>query len=334
MVIEAWWFENRQRSEDILQPDWFTPRTHCGVYLELDKEEPLRLTVRAFSRSVDFEREVEIRGTESREDYDLLVKDRAVVLKIFADGVCGLPEQISVRVRIGERVYGKEIKCEYSCIRGRTTDFEGNPFPAAVVFERKAFGGKIPCIGTWSDRNGNYSVVVPNGRYGAFYVEDHSYKISTLENWSWKMVVDRDERQDFKIGTGEVYGLSVWESPGVSNALFLYFRPMILPQIKTEKFDVTLDHEKREVVDIQPDLEKEDLRICIDDREVRIFSVQRIYETGIYEEGDYSLIAYVVQAEKPVLSRGKHTAVVEYETSGKYRSQSQGRTHFFVVSVL
>ena len=104
---------------------------------------------------------------------------------------------------------------------------------------------------------------------------------------------------------------------------------MILPQIKTEKFDVTLDHEKREVVDIQPDLEKEDLRICIDGREVRIFSVQRIYE-----EGDYSLIAYVVQAEKPVLSRGKHTAVVEYETSGKYRSQSQGRTHFFVDSVL
>ena len=97
-----------------------------------------------------------------------------------------------------------------------------NPFPAAVVFMRKAFGGNCPCIGCWSDKDGKYSVTVPNGLYCAFYVEDNSYKESTLENWSWRMFVDRDEVHDFKIGTGEVYGLSVWEDTGGRDILFTF----------------------------------------------------------------------------------------------------------------
>ena len=50
-----------------------------------------------------------------------------------------------------------------------------------------------------------------------------SGKKSSLENWSWKMCVDRDEIHNFKIGTGEVYGLSVREDTGGGNFLFMYF---------------------------------------------------------------------------------------------------------------
>lgn len=148
------------------------------------------------------------------------------------------------------------------------------------------------------------------------------------------MYVDRDEIHDFKIGTGEVYGLSVREDTGGGNFLFLYFRPMILPQIRMQEYMIKLNGIDRKVIDIQPDLEEKDLQIFIDKKKAKILSLQKIYETGRYNEGDYIIIAYVAQIEKPILAKGKHTVIVEYHTFGKYKSQSQGRTNFFVDSIL
>ena len=336
MMIDAWWFENKQKEEDILQPEWFTPRTHCGIYAEFKKIKfPFYLNVEMFcSKEKIYSRTIKIDEKQNSQQYDLMVKNNSVIIKIFSENIGVLPESIHVLIRMNDRVYKRQIKCKYSVIQGLTTDFNNNPFPAAVVFMRKAFGGNCPCIGCWSDKDGKYSVTVPNGLYCAFYVEDNSYKESTLENWSWRMFVDRDEVHDFKIGTGEVYGLSVWEDNGGRDILFIYFRPMILPQIRMQKYKIELNGVDREVIDIQPDLEKNDLRIYIDNEKVELLSLQKIYETGIYKEGDYTLIGYIVQVKKPVMATGKHMLIVEYETFGKYKSQSQGRTQFFVDTLL
>ena len=335
MIIQAWWFENKQKEEEILQPAWFYPKTHCGIYAEFQNPElPFCVVVQAFEKEQKiFEKVVDIVNEESAE-YDLLIKNDAVLIKIFADHVTGLPDTVRITIKIKDQVYEKRIRCKYSHIQGTITDFNGNPFPAAVVFMRKAFGGKRAYIGAWTDKEGRYSVIVPNGFYCAFYAEDNSYKVSTLENWSWRMCVDRDETLNFKIGTGEVYALSVREDFGGGNFLILYFRPMILPQIKMQEYKITLNGTDKKVTDIQPDLDKKDLKVLIDDKKAKVLSLQKIYETGIRDGKEYVLIAYIAQIEKPLLERGKHTVIVEYQTDGKYKTQSQGRTHYFVGDLL
>ena len=84
------------------------------------------------------------------------------------------------------------------------------------------------------------------------------------------MCVDRDEIHNFKIGTGEVYGLSVREDTGGGNFLFMYFRPMILPQIRMQEYTVNLNGKNRKVMDIQPDLEEKDLQVFIDNEKAKI----------------------------------------------------------------
>ena len=336
MNIESWWFENKQNRDEILQPDWFIPKTHCGVYIEFEKIElPFQIKIVTFCQKEKiFFKAFDITDAESTQEYDIFMKGNVCLVKVFAETIKGLPDNIAVTIKTNGKSYKKDIKCQYSIIKGSTTDFNGRAFPAAVVFQRRAFGGNYPYIGVWSDKAGKYSITVPNGEYCAYHVEDNSYKKSSLENWSWKMCVDRDEIHNFKIGTGEVYGLSVREDTGGGNFLFMYFRPMILPQIRMQEYTVNLNGKNRKVMDIQPDLEEKDLQVFIDNEKAKILSIQKIYETGRYNEGDYIVIAYVVQIKKPHLNRGKHTAIVEYQTTGKFVAQSQGRTNFFVNSIL
>ena len=356
MKIEAWWFNNTQKKKEILQPDWFTPKTHLGIYIEPQKIQfPIALNVIAYQNGlVTYTEKTEIcdenycekyktyenrqspktcedcEKYEKKKHYDVFIKNDRILIKLFPRRLCPLPDKLHIQLKIKNKTHKKDVKCLYSVIKGRTTDFDFNPFPAPVVFERKFFGGKTPYIGVWSDKDGYYSVTVPNGEYDAFYVDDNTYKVSTLENWSWKMTVDGNENHHFKIGTGEVYGLSVSEHTGGGNILFVYFRPMVLPEIRYEKYQISLNGKKREVTDVQPDLRPENLKILIDGRKVNIFSLQKIYETGKVNGEDFTLVSYVAQTERPLLEKGKHTLILEYRKVKKYKSESQGRTQFFI----
>lgn len=37
MKIDAWWFENKQTENEILQPEFAVSKTHLGIYAELDE---------------------------------------------------------------------------------------------------------------------------------------------------------------------------------------------------------------------------------------------------------------------------------------------------------
>ncbi|MDE7325902.1 MAG: hypothetical protein K2N63_06470 [Lachnospiraceae bacterium] len=332
MKIEAWWFENKQKPEEILQPEWMTPRTHFGIYAELGGDScPLTLCVTARSGNlVLYQGEYILEDSEQAcESYESSFCDGGLNFTGYVGDVKGLPDEILVEIRCGGKEYKKQISCEYARLYGCITDFDGNPFPAPLMLARIGFAGGS-CLGAWSDKNGEYSIVVPKGCYNTFYVDDSSYKVSTLENWSWHMLVDGDEEHNFKIGNGEVYSLSVWSNNGGSSALFFWFRPMILA--KKEEYEVTINGEKRGVLDISPELKPEDITVTLNGVKLPVLSLQKIYETGT----NYTMPSYVVQTKRynGLPTTGKQTVILEYDTVRRageqtYIARSQGRYQFY-----
>lgn len=334
MKIDAWWFENKQKDDEILQAEFCTPKTHLGVYAELEKiTYPFIIVVAAKKENAKiYCREFEVNcQKETTEFFEIICNDCAFVFKSITEGVIGLPDEINVEITVGERSYTETIKCEYSRIHGKITDFEGNPYPAVVEFSRIAFDSEYANIAVWSNKNGEYSITVPNGRYNKIYVCDSGYGKTVLENWSWNMLVDRDEEHNFKIGNGEVYSLSPWCNNGGGRTMFFWFRPMILPSIKQDNYETEINGVTRNVNDISPELEISDMKVTLNGTDLKVISLQKIYETG----NDYAMPGYIVQTERPYKvsdTVGKQTVIVEYNTKDRikdYTAQSQGRTQFY-----
>ena len=109
MYIEAWWFENEQKNEEILQPDWFSPKTHCGVYIEHEKIEfPFRLSIQTFcKREKKFCKSLNIDNIENTEDYDIMIKNGALLIKIFALNIKGLPDFIFITIETQGQIYNE-----------------------------------------------------------------------------------------------------------------------------------------------------------------------------------------------------------------------------------
>lgn len=330
MKIDAWWFENKQSENDVIQPQLFTPMTCFGVYGELDRiTYPFTVNISAETdgRQI-FVGSFTIKSqSEENEMYEVNCRENTFTLKGRADNSEGLPDKICVEIETDGKRFTETIKCEYARLYGKVTDFNGKPFPALVHFQRSGFDKNI-LMGVWSDKNGRYSAAVPKGCYNSFWIDDESYGKTSLENWCWHMLIDRDEELDFKIGNGEVYSLSVWCNNGGGHTLFFWFRPMILD--KKSEYDTKINGQSRTVTDISPELEAEDVTVTLNGRELKIISLQRVWETT----ENYVMPAYIIQTERPPCAVGKQTAVVEYNTEKRskdigYTAQSQGRVQFY-----
>lgn len=330
MKIDAWWFENKQKMFEVLQPEVFIPINCFGVYAELDKiTYPFTVKVTAESDGKQlYNGEFTIKnGNEEYEKYEVRCTDSTVTLKALAENVTGLPDKINVKIEIGGKSYAETVKCEYARLYGKITDFDGDPFPALVEMQMVGFDKGIS-IGVWSDKNGEYSAVVPKGCYNSFWIDDESYGKTSLESWCWHMLIDGDEELNFKIGNGEVYSLSVWCNNGGGQTLFFWFRPMILG--KKSEYNVEINGQSRTVTDISPELKTEDITVTLNGRELKVISLQKIYETS----ENSVMPAYIIQTERPSGAVGKQTAVVEYNTAKRsaelgYTAQSQGRVQFY-----
>ncbi len=78
----------------------------------------------------------------------------------------------------------------------------------------------------WSDSAGNYSIELPERTYSNIAVVNENYGVDVAESWAWHIILDADQRLDFKVGTGEVYNLKVWPNNGGFATYFISFRPM------------------------------------------------------------------------------------------------------------
>lgn len=341
--IDAWWFNNNQTAEGIHQPAFFTPKTHVGVYAELPKIHlPFELTVEASSSSgkLLYTRAFTLTASGVFEDYEIEVAPDVGVLifKAVADILSELPSTIYIKYQDVDQEYTESIKCDYSTLKGRITNFTGDGFQGCLLLYRIGFDGKNSYMGTWGNNVGEYSITVPNGTYNAFYIDDDSYGKTSLECWGWHMLVDGDERLDFKVGNGEVYSLFAWPSNGGFATLFIYFRPMILSSLRNENYTVNLDGEFS-VQDISPDLRMDDIQVTVNSKVSEILSIQKIYETGLIYGEKNAMPAYIVQILKKHSTLGKQTLCLEYDTQNRKAkddnvilAQGQGYLQFFYLS--
>lgn len=237
------------------------------------------------------------------------------------------PDKIKVIIYSSDMRLEKMISCKYHKIYGHMTDFKGNPLKSFILIKPDAFE---EASAVWSDENGYYEINLPERTYNNFYVNDGNYKSTTLEAWSWHMIVDADQELDYKIGTGEVYSLSVWPNNGGFGTFLLSFRPMVLGARKGPDKQ-TINDKEFNLLNIAPDLDIKDLSITINGEKAEIYSMQKYFETG----KDAAMPAYLIQVRRPRPAFGKQTICVEYdrtiEQDGKKIFQnSMGHFQFYV----
>ncbi len=163
------------------------------------------------------------------------------------------------------------------------------------------------------------------------------YGIKTCEVWAWHIIMDSDQKLDFKVGTGEVYNLHVWPNDGGGNAYFISFRPMVLPlsgNIKEiPRYQIELNGKQFEVTKASPELTDKNITVKINGKDTKIISMQKYYETGRINS---ALPAYLIQVSKDGLEKtGKQTVALEFECvweskEGKAKRNSMGYYQFYL----
>jgi len=164
----------------------------------------------------------------------------------------------------------------------------------------------------WSDPLGNYEIYLPERTYSNIAVDDESYGIATAEAWGWHIIMDSDQRLDFKIGTGEVYNLNVWANNGGGNTYFISFRPMSLHLFKNinQQSTIRVAGKTYNLVDTDPDLEAKDMTVKINGKDAEVISLQRYFETV----NESAMLSYILQVSRDGHDRvGKQTIWVEFE---------------------
>ncbi|MFW6290560.1 MAG: hypothetical protein ACOC0R_06295, partial [Mariniphaga sp.] len=135
------------------------------------------------------------------------------------------PDRILLTLMDENGKRSREIKCTYHKLSGRIYDFEGNPFRAFVSVRPDDFNFSTS---VWSDSGGYYEIDLPERTYNSIAVVNADYGINVAEAWAWHILMDDNQRMDYKIGTGEVYNLNAWPNNGGGRTCFVSFRPMSL----------------------------------------------------------------------------------------------------------
>ncbi len=220
------------------------------------------------------------------------------------------PDRIVVSVDSIKGAQTKEIRCQYHRVYGKLIDFDGKPIKGFIFVGPDGFAGEN--LGIETAENGMYEMILPERTYNCLIPNTQAYGATALEAWGWHIIVDSDQKLDFKIGTGEVYNLNVWANNGGGPTYFISFRPMVLAQVRQKKISrVELNDRPFEISDSSPDFELGDLRVSINGENAEILSLQKYYETL---ESGTGLKSYIVQVKRPKSGFfGKQTITVEYD---------------------
>jgi hypothetical protein len=221
-----------------------------------------------------------------------------------------LPDRIAVSIDSAQGTRTKEIRCRHHRVYGKLIDFDGNPVKGFIIVGPDGFAGEN--MGIETAENGAFELVLPERTYNCLIPNTEAYGTTALEAWGWHIIVDSDQKLDFKIGTGEVYNLNAWANNGGGSTYFISFRPMVLAQAKHKRtFQVELNNMPFEISDLSPDLEVEDFRIAVNGVNAEIISLQKYYETMSPGMG---LKSYIIQVKRTKAGAfGKQMITVEYD---------------------
>lgn len=250
--------------------------------------------------------------------YEINIAGRFFKLTVPVKPLSDNPAKINVAISSSEVKFEKLITCKYHKLYGNMYDFKGNALKSFILIYPDGFGSDMVC-GVWSDSKGYYQMDLPERVYNTFYVNDGNYKSTSLEAWSWHMIMDEDQKLDYKIGTGEVYNLNVWPNNGGFNTFFISFRPMVLHDPFADN-KIELNNKDFKLIDISPDLDIKDFTVTINGNKTEIISLQKYYETG----EKIAMPAYLIQLPRKRMSMGKQTIMVEYDKA----IEKKGKTVF------
>lgn len=203
-------------------------------------------------------------------------------------------------------------------ISGRVTDYSGQAIGnCSVMFQNSNFD---PLFETKTDKDGNYQIRIPKGRYsnlGAIDMDTYPHTMKSgsdqqelrLEFWGWNVVADRDTTLNIRYHRMEAYGLHVFQIPGGMPTYQIYVRPMSLTRFLANKGIGNAQH-KEDLSDITqtvsadsarcdrlaPTIDKADIKVWVDGEEVPVLMKQQIKE--YYKATEYG-IAYYLTVDMP-----------------------------------
>lgn len=184
-------------------------------------------------------------------------------------------------------------------INGRVTDYDNRPLDNVSVSWARPDFSEVSV--TLTDKNGNYSIRIPKGKYhsmGALNMEEYIIAKSTLpdkdqrlEFWGWDFIADRDTTLNIQYHRMEAYGLRAFRIPGATPAYQIYVRPMSLTRAQA-----WMKAGKPKEAILAPEPEQLKAVVWINGEEVPILMKQEIKE---YFASDEWGNAYLLTVDMP-----------------------------------
>lgn len=165
-------------------------------------------------------------------------------------------------------------------ISGKVTDFNNNPIDSAIV-EIKNDNFKT-MYSTYSNKNGNYSMNIDEGLYIALTcIRMRDYGTNNLEFWAYNIQAYESMTLNIHYDKLEIYGVNVFKIQGAYPGYSIYFRPMSLTRFKNK------------MNDISPSIENLDLTVELNEKKVKINSVQKVLEYN----NNQKIFGFLIQTE-------------------------------------
>ena len=206
-------------------------------------------------------------------------------------------------------------------IRGRVTDYNGQPIDSCSIFwQSSSFNILKEAI---TNADGQYTARIPKGKYqnmGAINMTTYPHTAKAglseadqrLEFWGWDFIADRDTTLNIQYNRMEVYGLRVFYIPGGMPTYQIYVRPMSLTRVLKWQKETKPESVKRneDVNGIEqkamtgqakaslwaPSADKLKAVVWIDGEEVPLLMKQEIKE--YYDASEYGN-AYLLTVDAP-----------------------------------
>ena len=215
-------------------------------------------------------------------------------------------------------VHAQQTQKDSVTISGHVSDYDGHAIGnCSVMFQNSNFDTLFE---TKTDKDGNYQIRIPKGRYsnlGAIDMDTYPHTMKPgsdqqelrLEFWGWNVIADRDTTLNIRYHRMEAYGLHVFQIPGGVPTYQIYVRPMSLTRFLTNKGIGNAQHKEDLSATVQtasagnakcdhmaPAIDKADIKVWIDGEEVPVLMKQQIKE--YYEATEYG-IAYYLTVDMP-----------------------------------
>lgn len=190
-------------------------------------------------------------------------------------------------------------------ISGQVTDYEGNPIDSCYI--ELSYNNFTAAYSCHTDKQGFYSLEnVKVGKYMAMHalrlkeypranqVPDDDKR---LEFWAWNIIADRDLAINPKYHRLELYGTNAYKVEGGYPGLFIYTRPMSTGKLLSYSKEIQLNKTlAEEVADISVKPEHFKVKVYIDDKEIKVNSIQPVTE---YVGNNKPMGAFLIQTELP-----------------------------------